>query len=111
MAESDVFWIGDRLPTAYDVALTINFYSKRIKTDLRSRTTSRYVHALRDIWVRSFGEDHVCALSVIRNKNEFGHRSQLDPIEFGTRHGFRWISLNQKEDESILRRKYQIYST
>ena len=67
---SGLFWIGDRLPTAYDVAVTINFHSKKVKSDLRSKTIYRYVNALQDVWVRSFGEDHVCASSVIRNKVE-----------------------------------------
>ena len=70
MAKSDVLWIGDVLPTVYEVAQTIYFYSKTIKSDLRSKTITRYVNALRDVWVRSFGEEHVRAPTVIRNKVE-----------------------------------------
>ena len=49
MAGSDVLWIGDwigdRLPTVYDVAQTI----LTIQTILRSKTISRYVDAVRDV--------------------------------------------------------------
>ena len=67
MAGYDLFWIGDRLPTVYDVALTINFHSKKIKSDLRSRTIYHYVNAVQDVWVRSFGEDQdMCFVSYLQ---------------------------------------------
>ena len=52
-------WIGDKLPTIYDVAQTIYHYAKGQKTQKRSEIITLYNKSLRNMLVRAFDEDHV----------------------------------------------------
>ena len=52
-------WIGDRLPTIYDVAMTVYHYSKAPRSNKRKQTVQRYAEAVRNVWVKSFTESHV----------------------------------------------------
>ena len=56
--ENDI-WLGDKLPTIYEVAQTINHYAKGTKTQKRTEIIVLYNNLLRNMWVRAFREDHV----------------------------------------------------
>ena len=48
MDEDDI-WLGDRLPTIYDVAQTIFHYSKILNSNKRKKVVHRYAVAVRNI--------------------------------------------------------------
>ena len=58
--EKLVFILGDKLPTIYEV--TISIYSstnKKPNSDGMKRSIKAYVTALIDVWIKSFREKHV----------------------------------------------------
>ena len=66
MDEDDI-WLGDRLPTIYDVAQTIFHYSKTLNSNKRKEVVHRYAVALRNIWIKGFTEKHVLLLTSVKN--------------------------------------------
>lgn len=70
MEDNCNIWIGDKLPTIYEVALTVFHYSKRAKTQKRTDTIYRYATSLRNTWIRSFGENFVITRQSIVRKIE-----------------------------------------
>ena len=69
MDEDDI-WLGDRLPTIYDVAQTIFHYSKTLNSNKRKEVVHRYAVALRNIWIKGFTEKHVLLLTSVKNRIE-----------------------------------------
>ena len=69
MDEGDI-WLGDRLPTIYDVAKTIFHYSKALNSNKRKDVVHRYAVAVRNIWIKSFTEKHVLSLTSVKNRIE-----------------------------------------
>ena len=67
MDENDI-WLGDRLPTIYDVAKTIFYYSKALNLNKRKDVVHRYAVAVRNIWIKSFTEKHVLSLTSVKNR-------------------------------------------
>lgn len=63
----DDMWIGDQLPTIYQVAQTKYFYSKSIKT---KRRANRYAVSLRIMWVGAFGDDKAILRQEIQTRIE-----------------------------------------
>ena len=63
-----VLWIGDYLPTVYEVAQTIYNYSKNPKTNKREETVTIYTKSLRCLWIQAFGDRLVVSYPVLRNK-------------------------------------------
>ena len=63
-------WLGDQLPTVYEVALAIFHYSKRSGTVKRKDVIRNYAKCLRMLWIRSFTENHVLQLPTIISKIE-----------------------------------------
>ena len=50
--EDDVeLWIGDYLPTIYEVAMTIHHYSKCYGTQKQQAVVHKYSSAVRKVWV------------------------------------------------------------
>ena len=67
--EDDVeLWIGDYLPTIYEVAMTIHHYSKCYGTQKQQAVVHKYSSAVRKVWVRSFTEKHVVSLTVVKRR-------------------------------------------
>ena len=66
----DDLWIGDRLPTVYEVALAVFHYSKKTGSKKRKDVIRSYAKALRTLWVKSFTETHVLHLETIIGKVE-----------------------------------------
>ena len=64
-------WIGDRLPTIYDVAMTVYHYSKAPRSNKRKQTAQRYAEAVRNVWVKSFTESHVVHLTTVKRRVEY----------------------------------------
>ena len=69
MDENDI-WLGDRLPTIYDVAKTIFYYSKALNLNKRKDVVHSYAVAVRNIWIKSFTEKHVLSLTSVKNRIE-----------------------------------------
>ena len=70
MDDDDELWIGDKLPTIYEATLTIFHYSKKITSVKRKTVINKYADAVRNMWIRSFDDDHVLSLSSVRRKLE-----------------------------------------
>ena len=70
MDEEHDFWIGDRLPTIYEVAQTILHYSKRVDSNKRKAVVHKYAVSVRNTWVKSFTEKHVVSLNSVKNRIE-----------------------------------------
>ena len=51
MEDGDELWIGDKLPTIYEVALTIFHYSKKITSVERKTVIYKYADAVRNMWI------------------------------------------------------------
>ena len=49
--EVEEIWIGDYLPTVYEVAQTIFHYVEATKTKKRASVISNYTNSLRNVWV------------------------------------------------------------
>ena len=64
----DDMWIGDKLPTIYEVAQTIFHYSNAIKSEKRNETVAAYAKAVRNLWIRSFTEHFVVTLATVKRK-------------------------------------------
>ena len=62
------FVMGDMLPTIYDAAIQIYSVSKYPPSKKRIVVVHAYAVALRDIWLKSFGEYHVLSLCAIKNR-------------------------------------------
>ena len=69
MDEDDI-WLGDRLPTIYDVAQTIFHYSKILNSNKRKKAVHRYAVAVRNIWIKSFTEKHVLPMTSVKTRTE-----------------------------------------
>ena len=59
MESDDIIWVGDYLPTVYEVAQTIYHYSKKPTGIKRENIVSLYEKSLRHVWIQAFGEGHV----------------------------------------------------
>ena len=57
--ESLSFDLGDKLPLTYDAAISIYSVSLNNKSQKRTHAINSYYTALRTIWIKSFGEEHV----------------------------------------------------
>ena len=53
------FVLDDKLPLVYDAAIAIYSVSKKPKCSKRTDAINSYCLALRTVWIKSFGEDHV----------------------------------------------------
>ena len=69
MDEDDI-WLGDRLPTIYDVAKTIFHYSKTLNSNKRKEVVHRYAVAVQNIWIKSCTEKYVLSLTSVKNRND-----------------------------------------
>ena len=54
-----IFVLGDVLPTYYDVAISIFSVATKPNSAKMNDTINRYANALIEIWVKSFGTNHV----------------------------------------------------
>ena len=54
-----IFVLGDILPTYYDVAISIFSVATKPNSAKMNDTINRYANALIEIWVKSFGTNHV----------------------------------------------------
>ena len=69
--EKLVFILGDKLPTIYEVAISIySSTNKKPNSDGMKRSIKAYVTALIDVWIKSFGEKHVISRTPITKKVE-----------------------------------------
>ena len=68
--EGEGLWIGDKLPTMYEVVQTIMFYSPTISSNKQKDIVNRYALAVRRIWIESFTEKHVITLTSVKRKIE-----------------------------------------
>ena len=68
MNSESVLWIGDYLPTVYEVAQMIYHYSKNPKTNKREEIVTIYTKSLRCLWIQAFGDRLVVSYPVLRNK-------------------------------------------
>ena len=66
----DDLWIGDKLPTIYEVAQTIFHYSKKIKSQKRISIIKSYARAVGNLWIRSFTVKFVISLSSVIRRVE-----------------------------------------
>jgi len=53
------FVLDDKLPLVYDAVIAIYSVSKKPKCSKRTDAINSYCLALRTVWIKSFGEDHV----------------------------------------------------
>ena len=66
------FVLGDKLPLIYDAAIDIYSVSKGPRTIKRKEAINAYCCALRSVWTKSFGENHVMSRnSCKKNLNHF----------------------------------------
>ena len=65
--DEDNIWLGDRLPTIYDVAQTIFHYSKTLNSNKRKEVVHRCAVVVQNIWIKSFTEKHVLLLTSVNN--------------------------------------------
>ena len=70
MAEGSIFYLGDKLPTVYDAAITINSVCRKPNSDKMRDIISVYGKNLILLWTRSFGEKHVISRSSVIKKIE-----------------------------------------
>ena len=68
MESDDIIWVGDYLPTVYEVAQTIYHYSKKPTGDKRENIVCLYEISLRHVWIEAFGEGHVICRSALCKK-------------------------------------------
>ena len=106
-------WVGDRLPTIYEVALTIFHYSKKSRSNKRQVVIHKYAVSVRNIWIKSFTEKHVMSLTAVKNrinnvmkdyenKVRTGNSSKnkgLHPNVNETKSGCIVLYLNQRQNE------------
>ena len=59
-------WVGDQLPTIYEVALTIFHYAPGVGSQKRKTVIHKYAVAVRNIWVESFTDAHVIHLNTVK---------------------------------------------
>ena len=79
---SSCMWLGDFLPSIYEAAMTINYYSKRNRSALRTSMIYKYAQSLIVLWEQSFGEIHVMSLNAVLNRlstimTDHGNRVRL----------------------------------
>ena len=94
MDEDDI-WLGDRLPTIYDVAQTIFHYSKTLNSNKRKEVVHRYAVALRNIWIKGFTEKHVLLLTSVKNR--------IEKIMKDYENRVRIVNSSNKKDPTSLR--------
>ena len=70
MSERLVFVLGDKLPTYYNAAIEIFQVASKPKSKKMRVTINSYGCELRDIWKRSFGDQHVGSRSSVVYKLE-----------------------------------------
>ena len=68
--EKLVFILPDRLPTVYDVALSIYSIVSKPKSERMKYCIQAYVTALIDVWVKSFGNEHLIHRKYVNKKVE-----------------------------------------
>ena len=59
MSQESSFDLADKLPLTYDAAISIYSVSLNNKSQKRTHAINSYYTALRTIWIKSFGEEHV----------------------------------------------------
>ena len=62
---SNLIWLGDKLPTIYDVAVHIFYLAPTPTAEKREDTIHQYASALHEIWVRIFGAEYVKPIKTI----------------------------------------------
>ena len=62
---SNLIWLGDRLPTIYDVSLHIHYLASRPRSGRRLKVINQYAASLHTLWVRSFGTEHVKLMKTV----------------------------------------------
>ena len=69
MAEENYIWVlGDKLPTVYDVGISIHSVCKKYSSKKMKSVISSYGTALRKLWINAFGDNHVLGIKSIREK-------------------------------------------
>ena len=67
MGERIIFVLGDKLPTIYDVAISIyNVVSKPNSGGMKN-CIQAYVTALINVWIKSFGKKHLIIVKILSN--------------------------------------------
>lgn len=61
-----VFILGDKLPLIYDAAIAIHSVAKR--KSAREKAIHNYSTALRNMWIKAFGQDHVISLKAVKTR-------------------------------------------
>ena len=64
------WWIGDYLPSIYEVATTIHHYAKTYGSQKRRTAIHKYSLAVQKLWTESFTESHVVSLTVVKRRIE-----------------------------------------
>ena len=67
-AIEEYMWLGDRLPTIYELSLTIFHYSKKSMSTKRQEVIHKYAVSVRNIWIKSFTERYVMSLTAVKNR-------------------------------------------
>ena len=64
-------WVGDMLLTIYDVAMVVFHYSKKPSSTRRKQIVQDYAVAVRNLWVKSFTENHVVHVTTVKRRIEY----------------------------------------
>ena len=62
------FSLGDKLPTVYDAAITIFSICITPTSSIMTHVISQYAVALKNVWEKAFGSDHVLCHRQIKSK-------------------------------------------
>ena len=63
-------WVGDYLPTVYEVTLTIPYHGKTYGSQKRQTVIHKYSSAVRMLWVKRFSESHVVSPTIVKRQVE-----------------------------------------